>query len=333
MIGYYVHHQGFGHVHRAQVLAGALGIPVTGLSSLPRPPGWAGEWVVLARDDTPADTGRDVSAHRRLHWVPRHHPGLASRMAAVSAWIQAAKPEMVIADVSVEVLLLARLHGTPVATVVLPGCRTDAAHQLGFDVAEAVIGMWPAPARGILSGLDEAHARKFHAVGALSRFRPAEHTTRSRAGEIRRITVLHGSGGGGLTRSTLSSLRQAVPDAEVTVLGGPEGTWVDDPWPFLQRADVVVTHAGQNAIAEVAASRTPAVAVALPRPFDEQRYLLGALCRGPWPVVAAPEGGDARAWAAALHRAASLDGRAWRSWNDGRAGARFAEVIAHARRA
>ena len=41
VVGYYVHHVGSGHRHRAEVLAARLahdGISVTGLSSLPRPP-------------------------------------------------------------------------------------------------------------------------------------------------------------------------------------------------------------------------------------------------------------------------------------------------------
>lgn len=39
MIGYYVHHHGSGHLHRARSLAAVLGRPVTGLSTLPRPAG------------------------------------------------------------------------------------------------------------------------------------------------------------------------------------------------------------------------------------------------------------------------------------------------------
>ena len=48
VIGYYVHHHGRGHLHRALAVGrrlAARGEPVTGLSSLPRPDGWAGDWV------------------------------------------------------------------------------------------------------------------------------------------------------------------------------------------------------------------------------------------------------------------------------------------------
>ena len=63
VIGYYVHHQGDGHLTRAAAIARALaGEPVTGLSSRPRPDGWPGEWVQLARDD---DAARATDADRR----------------------------------------------------------------------------------------------------------------------------------------------------------------------------------------------------------------------------------------------------------------------------
>ncbi len=42
----------------------------------------------------------------------------------------------------------------------------------------------------------------------------------------------------------------------------------------------MVAHAGQNAVAELAAARAPAVVVADERPFDEQRHTVRALRRG-----------------------------------------------------
>ena len=76
MIGWYVHHHGHGHLHRAQTVAARLaerGEEVTVLSSLPRPAGWSGAWVRLARDDA----GRvvDPTAAGQLHWVRSGTPG------------------------------------------------------------------------------------------------------------------------------------------------------------------------------------------------------------------------------------------------------------------
>ena len=71
----------------------------------------------------------------------------------------------------------------------------------------------------------------------------------------RRVLVLSGRGGTEIGRG--AARRRAPRDARTgtwTVLGPPGDRWVADPWPLLCAADVVVTHAGQNAIADVAAA-------------------------------------------------------------------------------
>ncbi|GAB2870075.1 glycosyltransferase [Nocardioides pacificus] len=340
MIGWYVHHQGHGHLHRARAVAEVLaarGESVTGLSSLARPAGWAGEWVQLARDDV--GSPRDVSAGGRLHWVPLGDPGLRERSAAVSAWIDRAAPEVMVVDVSVEVALLARLHGVPVVSVVLPGDRRDAAHRLGYDVSSALVALWPAEAEGMVVGpgdltgvpggvLGGVLGGAIHHVGALARYPVVSDSETGRAprsGTRRQVVVLHGSGGGGLSPQTLETARAQTPDWDWTVLGGPGG-WVADPWPVITAADVVVTHAGQNALAEVAAARRPAVVVPQERPHREQRTTAGALAAGGWPVVVEPVF-PVDGWAARLAAAAALDGTRWERWCDGRAADRFADIV------
>lgn len=311
MIGYYVHHVGRGHLHRACELARVLDERVVGLSSLPRPSGWVGEWVELDRDDEgPAPV--DPTAHGRLHWVPAGDDGLSRRSAQLSAWLARARPRLVVVDVSVEVALLTRLHGVPVVTVVQPGRRTDPAHQLGYDVADRLVAFWPPVATdALLPGLAAEVREKVVAVGALSRF-PVVSGRRRRSGRPRAV-VLSGAGGG---------WDGAIAPArgwEWTVLGG--GSWTEDPWTAVAAADVVVTHAGQNALAEVAAARRPAVVVAQDRPHDEQRVTASFLRAEPWPAVVEDD------WEARLDEARGLDGEAWSAWCDGRAGERFASVV------
>lgn len=317
MIGYYVHHVGRGHLHRAAALAASLDVPVTGLSSLPRPDGWAGDWIELDRDD--ATGGADPTANGWLHWVPEGDPGLLSRMADISAWCAKARPALLVSDVSVEVALLARLHGVPVLSVVLPGDRRDRAHQLGFAASHALVSFWPESADGMVLGLDDDVRRRWHRVGALSRYPAGPKTAAGR-----RVVVLSGSGGDGFDRDLIDAARAETPAWDWQVLG--PGSWVDDPFPVLLGADVVVTHAGQNALAEVAASRTPAIVVPGGRPHDEQRTTASVLASGPWPVEveqAFPTSG----WAERLAAVAAQDGSAWQSWCDGRAAGRFAGVV------
>lgn len=327
VVGYYVHHVGSGHRHRAGVLAARLahdGISVTGLSSLPRPSSWTGDWVRLPPDDD--GHPRDVTAHGHLHWAPLRHDGTRSRAAAMSAWLEAARPDLVVVDVSVEVLLLTRLHGIPAVAVVLPGRRDDPAHLLGLGVAEALVGFWPRAARGMTPGLPDDLAERLVPVGALSRH-PVRPALRSRPHDGERsVALLLGSGGHDVGADDVRAARRATPDWRWTVLGADRDTWVADPSAVLAGADVVVTHAGQNALAETAAARRPAVVLPQRRPHAEQRTTADVLA-GDWPAVVRSAWPAAEEWPGVLDHAASLDARGWTQWCDGWAADRFADVV------
>ena len=325
MIGYYVHHQGLGHLTRLQAVAEHLRSPVTGLSSLPAPASWDGPWMQLERDDALAPeqaASADATAHGVLHWVPRHDEGLAGRAAAVSAWIRRARPSLVVVDVSVEVALLSRLCGVPVVVLAMPGVRTDRTHSLAYDVADALLAPWPDGAH--TDGWPEAWRAKLWTVGGLSRFdgrRPAGAAGRlaplgrTDVDAPRRVLLLWGGGGRGTSAVQVAAARAATPGWE-WVERGP-GSPSPDLWSELATADVVVTHGGQNAVAEVAAARRPAVVVAQPRPFDEQVATARAVDRlgaavgvDTWPAAADQ-------WPGLLDRALHRGGDGWRRWSTG----------------
>lgn len=324
MIGYYVHHHGRGHVHRAVTLCASLGEPVTGLSSLPRPASWQGAWVQLPPDDG-ASAPYDVTAGGALHWVPLHDPGVRSRASAISAWLEQARPRLLVVDVSVEAAVLARLHGVPVVTVVQPGRRDDPAHALGFRLSSELVAAWPREASGMTPGLAPDQLARIHPLGGVSRLPPVD-VRRSRSDGPRRVVLLQGKGDPGAPPSEQRRLADQTPQWHWTFLGGEHGTWVDDPAAVLADADVVVTHAGQGAIADVAASRAPAVIVPAERPFEEQVSTAAALDRGDWPAVVRPRLPE-HGWPELLEQAAALDGDRWSAWVDGQAGRRFAHVL------
>lgn len=332
MIGYYVHHHGNGHLHRAQSVAAAAVGPVTGLSSLPRPTSWAGDWVQLPRDDSAPEgyDDRDVTAGGRLHWVPVGDAGLRGRMAAISAWIERAAPRALVVDQSVEVCLLAQLHGVPVVGLTAPGRRDDAAHRLGFDACTALVGPWPEQwTTRLLPGVDNAVTDRFHAVGGVSRFpvRTRRPSTRRRPHAV----LLAGTGGDGFTRESIADAQAQTPDWDWTVLSRTLGTWHADPASVLADADVAVIHPGQNSLAEIAAARLPAIVLAAPRPFDEQRVTAGALRHG-WPAVVLDGIEDSGRWSEALEEARTLDGEDWVRWCDGGAAHRIVRVVEDAAR-
>ncbi|MFJ8803425.1 glycosyltransferase [Streptomyces sp. NPDC102487] len=332
MIGYYVHHQGSGHLNRARTIAAHCPFPVTGLSTLAAPDDWPGDWVRLPADDNgdPAALS-DVTAGGRLHWAPLRHSGLRGRMAAIAQWIATATPRLLVSDVSVEVALLARLLGVPTAVVAMRGERTDPPHQMAYDLADLLLAPWPASLAE--PGWAEHWYTKTVHTGAFSRFDgrplppPANEPTRG--SHPRRVLLLLGSGGTDISPGEIKSAQEATPTWQWTTLGGPEGGWAADPWPALCAADVVVTHAGQNALAECAAARRPAVVVPQERPFGEQSATGRALTRGRLAVVA-PVWPNAEEWPGLLDRARALGGNGWSQWAPGNGAARAAAALANA---
>ncbi|MFC8270623.1 glycosyltransferase [Streptomyces cinereoruber] len=327
MIGYYVHHQGKGHLHRAQCIARRTRTPLTGLSSLPRPDDWKGDWIRLA-PDTGTDTATaDPTAHGRLHWVPRHHAGLRSRMAAVAAWIERTAPALLVSDVSVEVAALARLMGVPVVVSAMRGDRSDPAHRLAYDLADALLAPWPEtlPEPG---WPQEWRAKTGH-TGAFSRHdgrsRPDADPRPGRPAAGREVLLMLGAGGAEVTAADLRTAAEATPGWNWTVLGGPGG-WSDDPWPLLCRADVVVTHAGQNAVAECAAARVPTVVVPQSRPHGEQHATARALAAGGLATVR-DHWPEPRDWPALLDEAVRTGGGRWDLWAPGDGAERAARLL------
>ncbi|WP_375499122.1 glycosyltransferase [uncultured Jatrophihabitans sp.] len=314
MIGYYVHHHGHGHLHRALSLAQQLDEPVVGLSSRP-PPADApfADWVQLAPDDA-FEGAADLHAGGALHWAPINSPGYERRMHQLARWVAQDAPRLVVVDVSVEVAALIRLLGTPTVVVTLPGGRADDPHTTAYRLAAAIVAPWPGEVYD--PPHLTAHAGKVVFTGAFSRFdgKPAGPVT----GDKRALLLL-GSGG---TDVPVATGRSA--GWQWSTLGGA-GRWSDDVWTALQDADVVVTHAGLNALAEVAAARRPAIVVPQGRPFDEQRTTGDALRSAGLATVldAWPAAGD---WPGLLD-AAAAQGQQWTRWNDGRGAARFARVV------
>ncbi|MGW0658466.1 glycosyltransferase [Streptodolium elevatio] len=331
MIAYYVHHHGRGHLSRAQCIARHTRAPVAGLSSLPRPADWDGPWIELPMDtgDFPAGA-RDPEAHGRLHWAPLGHAGLRHRMGLTAAWITRHAPKAFVSDVSVEMLCLARLMGIPSIAVAMRGTRTDPAHQLGYDLADLLLAPWAEEFAE--PGIPHHLAAKTVHTGAFSRCddRPILRHPHSAAaaGDDPRplVLVMLGAGGAAITAAQLKDAADGNPGWRWRTLGGPGGSWADDPWPLVCAADVVVTHAGQNAVAECAAARRPTVVLPQDRPFGEQHAVADALEQGRLAVVhrSWPRRDQ---WPAVLDSARRMGGEAWSRWSPGDGAARAARVL------
>ncbi len=325
MIGWYVHHHGSGHAHRAGAVAQALHhlapeVVVTGLSSAPTPGGWPGRWLQLPRDEDGSGAPEgDPTAGGVLHWAPAGHPGLRERMTAIAAWVQRNTPKLVVVDASVEVTLLLRLLGVAVVVVAAPGERLDRPHRAAYDAALHLLAPWPGWVQP--AGWPPEWLVKTTALGALSRYdgRPPSPVMPGT------VAVLWGVGGLAVNAARLSAAVAATPRWRWTVLAdvqmaaelGVQGArWVPDPWPQLTSAEVVVTHAGQNALAEVAAARRPAIVLPQRRPHAEQQTTGAALATAGLAAVEPTWPGDDR-WPVLLDDVAGRDGGKWRAWSAG----------------
>jgi hypothetical protein len=319
MIGYYVHHVGQGHAHRAAAIAAHLSEPVTALSSLSRPSFWERDWVVLPDDDTAQPA--DPTANGALHWVPRRGDGLRDRMAVIATWIDAHRPSVLVSDLSVEVTVLARVMGIPVVMICLPGRRDDDPHQLAYRLADAILAPWPDLGPDMTTGLDP-YRDKIHHVGGVSRFDGRSRRVPPKLAG-RYVLALGGAGG-----------HESAPDRPGPVPGWrwvrrDRHNWTADPWPDLCAADVVVTHCGLGAVSDVAAARKPAILLPEPRPHEEQYCTARALARRGLGVVLTSQPDDAE-WPALLARAVDameVDANAWSAWSSGDGAARAARVI------
>jgi hypothetical protein len=325
VIGWYVHHHGRGHLHRASTIAARLRTPVVGLSSLPAPDGWPGEWVRLPSDaDGPPPV--DPTARGTLHWAPVGHPGLRARMGLVAEVMTRPDLRLVVVDVSVEIALLARLSGLPVVVMAQPGERTDRPHRTAYDLAERLLTPWPPLGPAVPD-------RAVH-LGAVSRF---DDRVPPEPPGARRVLVLWGAGGVDATPADLNAAACATPELTWEVVGprppdvaGPVNLhwhgWREDVWDVLCDADVVVTHAGQNAIAEVAAARRAAVVVPQDRPHGEQHATGEALARAGIGVVVSRWPAPGR-WPSVLDEAVTRGGHGWKQWSWGDGATRAAAVL------
>jgi Glycosyltransferase family 28 C-terminal domain len=334
MIGYYIHHQGFGHLARAVSIVAQMSTPVTALTSLdiPEPHPFAAV-VKLPRDDDSAQPC-EPTARGALHWAPLRDHGYTARMSVIAQWVSDSRPEAAVVDVSVEVATFLRLMGVPVIVMALPGKRIDAPHLLVHRLADHIVAAWPEQL--CIPPWLHQYASKTSYVGGISRFDGREivcaATIAPSTSSPLRVLVLSGRGGA-FSDAAITKAARACPSSTWTVMGGATSSWTRDPWPEICAAHVVVTHAGQSCIADVAAAGRPAVVIPQPRPFDEQNATAGVLRRYRLAVVTR-DWPDARSWPALLAHASTRDPTRWRRWQVHGAAARAAsaiEAVAHDR--
>lgn len=332
MIGWYVHHHGWGHVTRMLAIRRHLDEEVTVFSSLPAPEALDDRttWVRLPADSDrfvdadgvrrAADELGDVTADGTLHWAPIGHPGHRERLALIAAWVARNPVSVFVVDVSVEITAFVRLLGVPTVVMAQPGERTDRPHRLAYDIADRIVAPWAAGTIDA-AGLVSRDARVRH-VGAISR-----HDGRDRDADprdtARRVLFL----GRTLAPPELTATIDALAERgwAVETAGARGDDRVDDVWPLLCRATVVVSAAGQNGVADLAAAQARAIVLPQDRPFDEQEHTARVLSSDGYAAT-----GPARSTPAQvveLVERAATSTPDWSGWGVAGAAARAADAI------
>lgn len=286
-VSYYAHHHGTGHLRHAQRLAelGGMDLQVTSTGER-RHDLLSGDldYVALPADSGPLQHPGKMRAGDPLHYAPVG-PAIQQRFATLNrAWARFA-PDVVMVDVSVEVAMFARLSGYPVAFRRMPGDRRDRAHELAYEIADALFGYFPAELE------DPSHLAAFgnksHYLGVPGSLPAPSDPAAAPSG--RRRVLVQTSLASAIPARPLAAAAAASPGWLWEVAGAVEedGTKLPenlllhgvlpDPDRAMAAADLVISSAGHNAVAAAAASGRPVMLVPEERPHGEQLHFARAL--------------------------------------------------------
>lgn len=290
IIGLYVHHHGSGHATRAKYLQQQLNAEVHILSSathqfqnLPT------HQLISLPSDVPEqrNAAMDFRVPEGLHYAPVRVPEVRDRMLKIADWIKQTHPQLAVVDLSCEITMLMRLFSVPTVLVRLHGYRDDAAHEQAFDSAELLIAPFP-------SVLEDQHTaewvkEKTIYTGFFSRYEDRQLSKAAAQEQChfepdqQHILLINGMGGNAFVAEQLHILATTYPQWHWTVVGKCETDerfdalpnlnivgYVEDTFPYLRAADIVVGSAGTNTMMEIAAADARYICLPEIRPFEEQ---------------------------------------------------------------
>jgi UDP-N-acetylglucosamine--N-acetylmuramyl-(pentapeptide) pyrophosphoryl-undecaprenol N-acetylglucosamine transferase len=328
-----------GPIGRVEALVAHLRSQVTVLSSADLR-GVALDDALRLRLPLPASGGPPSSPHHARLPEPVAPSLGADGAAELVAWLEQEDPDLLLVDGPSDVTLFARLAGVPVVALRRHGRRSPAQQQLIDRMAVGLLAPYPRE----LAAADEGPSSRVVHAGLLSRFagRTADRESARRelgvGPDTRLVTVVCGQDGLGVPCAELRAAADAAPGWRWHLLGRcgapqPEAPshlhrfgWVNDPWPHLAAADVVVAGGSPSTVAEVADAGVPLLVVPRPTPDDEERRFADALGSigaavplGTWP--------PGSRWTSILEAAAGMDPTPLTSLRDDRSAPRAAEWL------
>jgi hypothetical protein len=265
-------------------------------------------------DEAPGLDG--VPTPDTVHCAPLGWPAITEAMGLMADWFRAARPALLVSDVSAEVAQLARLFSVPHVKVLQHGDRTDPGHWAAYQGAAGLL----APFHEALVQPDwdaEMRAKTHFAAGLCAPAdAPTRRDARARLGigtDEEVILVMAGAGGGGLRSAPIGVGARTVPAARWLVVGkGSEDwhatlpgnvdrrDWVNGATDCIAAADIVISTAGNTTCAEVLAAGRPWIVCPEWCYFDEQVHKARALDRAGAALHLASPPASAHAWRDAL---------------------------------
>jgi len=355
-IGFFVHHQGHGHVRRASALIEQMPArPVTVFCARP-------DLFAIERSDVsivalpdfhcqPPATSQLLNqpSSTALDCAPLGVGALRNSMGILAQWFREADPALFVVDVSAEVALLARICSVPTVKIRMHGNRGDLAHDAAYSASVALLA--PFDERLEQPEFPCAYRAKTEYIGGLvgQRKPPRDRAAaRQRLGlpQDRMIVVtLSGGGGLGANIGSLTVAARAYPDALWLLIGlsarrGHETDfrnlqligWVDNTLDYICAADVVVAPGGDNTVHEIAQVGRPFICIPEWCYYAEQECKAQALARLGVAVYSPTWPADFGAWRALVEQARACDLDVQRSLTCEHAavdGARFLDQLAN----
>jgi predicted glycosyltransferase len=291
VIGLYVHHHGSGHATRAKQIIDSIDAEVHVLTSATKhfdATSTDYQLVTLPMDVPERRTARmSFDTPDVFHYAPTNVKEVRNRMAKLTQWAVDTQPDLVVVDLSCEATQLFRLLSIPTVVVRLHGYREDVAHEQAFKSAEFIIAPFP-------KAVEDGHTpnwirEKTVYTGFFSRYINRE-LSREEAQKVcsfdtdrLNIVLINGTGGHAFRGEQLYFLAETYPQHDWTVVGTYRSAvttpplpnlrtmgHVEDTFPYLRAADVVVGSAGTNTMMEIATADARYICLPEYRPFEEQ---------------------------------------------------------------
>ena len=265
-------------------------------------------------------------------------PFVVAMVSFLSQW----QPDLLVSDVGLEASILGRMCGIPVIYARQHGKRWDKGHLLAYEWACSLYAPFSLEMEQT-DCPDWIREKTFYSGGFCrfserESFREALPTSAVKPPDSYKsnkpnVLVMTGFGGTEITPEKLSAAAASTPQWQWHLLGKTalvkgvdcHGV-VEDVWPYLCHADLVIANAGHNAVMEIGAAGVPAIFIPAERPFDEQlckvkvlhNLGLGIISQG-WP---SPD-----EWNGLWKRSHKQDRSQWKRFQDVSAPRKIAEHI------